>query len=420
MNNMFTRLTSINWNKEAIRKGLQNDEMVALYKKVLATRELARTKTNRADYDEFHYNIEVIGDYCRLYMQENGKYYVFYNNMCDDEKNKTKTVGYADKIFQAKFKELNGLGLQAAFGYSDKCIKRCIPKQFSFCNKKFINQVVRASSIDASSQYPSGCLGLLPDAHDSVWVQGCVKPTAEYPFAFYASGHVAIYNELDTHEWLDSPFRNELFRFGTDYYDLHIVPKEKEETILMKASQYTMDSTWQYFYNIKENALNEEEYEKAKLVMNKTIGCWHKKDKDKKIAFTYDDKGSFQLAHIVAVAIARGNQKILNKVNEIAPLFPLYSILHICVDGIIYKGDGVYGQDKKELGKFKQEFTNCEFLMKGTNVYCAMSNNKCVKFKHASYDLLYNKEIPDNKEDFKIADLDYLGKKERMSDLING
>ena len=419
MNIMFTRLSSINWNTEAIRKGLKNDEMVALYKNVLATRDLAQTKTNRADYDdELHYNIEVVGDYCRLYMKKDGKYYVFYNNMCDDNKNTDKKVGYADKIFQKKFKELNGVGLQAAFGYVDKDVKRCIPKQFSFCNPRYKDKLVRASSIDASSQYPSGCLGTLPDKHTAVYFDHYVEPNEEYPFAFYSSGHVAIYNELDTHEWLDSPFRNELFRFGNDKYDLHILPKEQEETYLCKASPYTMDSTWQYFYNIKEAATNEEEYEQAKLVMNKAIGCWHKKDIDKKVAFTYDDKGSFQLAHIVAVAIARGNQKILNKIKEISPSFPLYSIIHICVDGIIYAGDKIFGQEQSELGKFKQEFSNATFLMRGTNIYCARTTH-CVKFRHAGYDLLDNKEI-DETRDFEFKDLYNLGCKERMSDLLNG
>ena len=157
------------------------------------------------------------------------------------------------------------------------------------------------------------------------------------------------------------------------------------------------------------------EYSLAKLIMNKTIGCWHRKDRDQKDIMTYDDKGSYQLAHIVAVAIARGNQKILNKIDEIG----LIRVAHICVDGIIYLGDDDKSDVEKGLGKFGIEFIGKQFKMTGINVYCAMDKDQCVKFRHGGYDLLYNKEIDEN-SNFTFDDLYHLGCKERIGDIING
>lgn len=419
MNMMYTRLTSINWRQEAIKISLQNDEMIELIKNTKATRELAPTKTNRADFDELHYGLQKHGDYYELYMFKDGKYYVYSNNSMDSNKNNKDTIGRADRIFEKKFVELNGITLRRAFGFVDKDVKRCIPKQFYYINERYINKYIKASSIDASSQYASGCLGALPDKHTAVYYNKHVDPTPEYPFAFYSSGHIAIYGELDTHDWLYHPLRDHLFRFGTGKYDLLQIPKEEEETYLCKASQYTMDSTWQYFYNAKQScAKDSEEYNNAKLVMNKTIGQWHNKDKEEKRIMHYEDHGSYQLAHIVAVAIARGNQKILNKLNEIDPIIPLFSCVHICVDGIIYLGDKVFGQEIPEFGKFSQEYINADFLMKGQNVYCVMKNGECVKFKHGSYDLLYGQPIDENKTDFSFTDLDNLSTKTRVKEII--
>ena len=183
----------------------------------------------------------------------------------------------------------------------------------------------------------------------------------------------------------------------------------------MKASKYEMTDVWNYFYNIKKTFSKGDDYDNAKLIMNKTIGCWHRKDKEKKSIMTYEDHGSYQLAHIVAIAIARGNQKILNMLDKIDPIIPLFSILHICVDGIIYSGDKEYGINESKFGEFSQEFTGAEFMMTGTNIYCARKNGHCVKFKHGGYDLLDGKPI-DEERDFEFDDLYKLSQKERVGD----
>ena len=414
-NNMYRKIHYIDWKKEGCIKVLQNDEMLELVKKVRATRQKASTKTKRTEFDELHYGLDVKGDYVSLYMYEDGKYMIYKNNMMDSTKNSSDNLRKIDYMFDYKFREFNGISIRKAYGFVDRTLKRCIPKQFYYINKSYIGKVVKASSIDASSQYPSGCLGRLPDMHTAILMKGKAKPTEEYPFAFYASGHCAEYGVFDTHDWMGHKFAPYLFRIDkTDPYPLRRLSDDEEETILMKASQYTMDETWRYFYNNKNNMpKGSEDYNLAKLIMNKTIGCWHRKDKDKKSIMTYDDNGSYKLAHIVAIAIARGNQKILDMIDNIG----LNYVLHICVDGIIYMGFRKYGQDNPELGVFSQEFLNADFMMTGINVYCAKQKGKCVKFKHGGFDLLNGEEIDETK-DFDFDDLYNLSAKEHVGDII--
>lgn len=417
MSNMiYRKIKYINWQHEAQIKVISNDEMVELVKKIQSSREKATSKTKRSDFDEFHYGIDKKGDYISLYLFENGKYIIYKNNMMDEAKNKpSATIKKVDSFFDKKFIELNGISLRRAFGFVEKEFKRCIPKQFYFLNPKYLNKQLFASAIDASSQYPSGCLGRLPDSHAAIRMKGRILPSAEFPFAFYTSGHCAEFGVFDTHDWFSNKLASFLFRFSkNEPYPLKLLLDDEEETILMKASDYTMDDIWNYFYKLKqEKEKDSEDYLTAKLVMNKTIGCWHRKDKDRKEIMSYDDHGSYQMAHIVAIAIARGNQKILDMVRKIGPQY----IVQICVDGIIYLGDRKFGEEKAGLGKFSQELLGCDLKIKGMNVYCAIKDGKCVKFKHGGYDLLNGKEI-DEKKEFTFEDLDNLSTKERVGDLI--
>ena len=410
---IYRKINYINWKEEAIKKVLSAEDMKAKLETIKATRTLAKTRTKRVDFDELHYGLDRHGDYLELYLFEDGKYYIYSNNLLDPNKNKEENVGEVDKLFDNKFKELNGLSLRLAYGFTDKAFKRCIPKQFYYINRSYINKLVKASSIDASSQYFSGCLGRLPDSHTAIVIKGRVEPNEEYPFAFYASGHCAEYGVFDTHNWLDSKFSFYLFRRDQrEPWPFRFLKDEDEETILMKASNYTMDSTINYFYNIKNSFEKDTlEYQNAKSIILKIMGCWHRKDKDKKRIKPYDSHDSYRLAHIVAIAIARGNQKILDMVTQIGT----NNAIHICVDGIIYLGNRVYGQEKSELGKFNQEFVNADFKMRDINVYCAKYENG-TKFKHGGYDLLDGKEI-DETQNFDFEDLYKLERTEKLGDI---
>lgn len=413
----FKKLNYIYWGKEAIKVTLPNDQMILKIKKVLNEREKANSKTLRKDFTEKTYGLTKRGDYYELYMMEGGRYYIYASNVMDDSKNKKKAILRPDKLFDAKFIELNGKSLRKAFGFVDKEFKRCIPKQFYYINKRLIGKKVIASSIDASSQYPSGCYGKMPDSHDPLIFDHYEKPTPDYPFAFYPkSGHLAIYGELDTRNWLSSRYVLDLFRIdGDDEYAFHSVPADKDETIMFKASDHELDETWDYFYQNKKMAEKDsQEYLDAKLVMNSAIGCWHRKDRRDTRSMPYSDKGSYQLAHLAAVAIARGNQKILDKCAKIGE----EKILHICVDGIIYTGDTDWSDvSQEDIGKFHADFLGCDFKMLGMNLYAAEKDGSPIKFRHASMDLMDGKKINDSEPHF-IKDLDRLGAKERICDLV--
>lgn len=414
---IWHKVNYINWKDEATKVRLTAAEMKEKLSEIFSARTKSKYKTRREDFTESTYYIDRKGDYVSILLVENGKYIIYSTNIVDDKKNTETTVKNPDRLFDFKFRELNNISVRKAFGFAHKDIKKCIPRQFYYINKKFCNNICTASAIDASSQYPSGCLGRLPDYHTALPVKGRALPTEEYPFAFYASGHCAEKGVFDTHDWLGSPMFPYLFRLDQkEAYPFTPLKNEEECTILMKASEYTMDSTWEYFYaNKKSCPKDSEEYEEAKLIMNKTIGCWHRKDKDKKQIMSYDDHGSYQLAHIVAVAIARGNQKILDMVEKIGYQY----ILHICVDGIIYLGDQQFGIEDTLLGQFAQEFINADFLMKDINVYCARKDNHCIKFKHGGFDLYDNNSI-DETRDFEFEDLNKLSCTQRIGDMING
>lgn len=411
-NKMYNSIKYIYWSKEAHRETISQKEMIMLIEEFSRARTAVSSKTKRSDFTEDTYKLDKHGDYYEMYYYHDGKYYIKSTNGSDNKKNGA-TAKKADRLFDLKFRELNGLSVRKAFGFVGKGLKRCIPKQFYYLNKGFIDVPFLGSSIDASSQYPAGCLGNLPDSHTAIKYKGRAEPTEEYPFAFYKSGHVAEYGKFDTHRWIGSPYMDCLFRFDNDEYAFQPLKDDEEITILMKASSYKMDSTWQYFYDIKQSKAGDE-YEEAKLIMNKTIGCWHRKDKDKKRCMTYEDHGSYQFAHIVAVAIARGNQKILDMVQEINRM----RIAHICVDGIIYAGEDKRGSNVKKMGCFAQEFTGATVVIKDMNVYAAEKNGEPVKFKHGSYDLIYDKPIEDRL--YGINDLEHLSRTVRLGDIVNG
>ena len=89
----------------------------------------------------------------------------------------------------------------------------------------------------------------------------------------------------------------------------------------------------------------------------------------------------YKYAHLAAVTIARANEKMIRFVeNNIGN----EKAIHICVDGCIYIG-GAVSDEKKDFGKFVQEFERCEFQMVGMNCYMAKKDNELKKFKHGAF-----------------------------------
>ena len=89
---------------------------------------------------------------------------------------------------------------------------------------------------------------------------------------------------------------------------------------------------------------------------------------------------------------------------------------HVCVDGIIYIGSEVFGQQKVDLGVFCQEFVGVPTVIRDINVYMAKNKNN-YKFRHAGYDLINGEEIDEDKQ-YDFVDLYNLSAKERIGDII--
>lgn len=372
---VYHELTWIYWRHEGTLVKLSQRDFQAKYNELKAKRTIIKYTCKRDVYsDESVVAIRNISDYTMLYLKENRKYMIYTTNNFDDEKNleDNHKGSRAIQSFSDAFKLRNNTSMLKAFGTAGEQFKRCVPKQFMYKNDSYLHKHLIASSLDGCSQYPSNMCGRLPDSNTMIEIKGRIEPNAEYPFAFYKSGHVAEYQVFDTHTWEFNPYFYCLFRFnewinkdGVKKYNWPIQPckDEEEVTYLMKASKYTLDDIWQEFYD-KRKVDND-----AKIVMNSAIGMMHT-----------EKYTSYKYVHLVAIAIARGNQKILDMCQRIG----YDNIIHICVDGIIYLGSKEYGVNYKQLGVFNQEFTGCDFMISNVNKYIAMKNNKCVKAKHGN------------------------------------
>lgn len=330
--------------------------------------------------------------YYILYTYELGGWFIYTCNIKDDNKNVENindlNIGTLSfKHVSQKFKERNGVGFQKAFGIVEANYKECIPKSFYYCNPLFFNKVINhVSAVDFCSQYPSNLCGILPDAHDKIISPGRIKPNKDYPFAFYInSGELAEFdienNKLryDTGNWKYSIYRTYLYKDNKKF-----INADDEITVLMKASQYQLTEEMNNLYDMRYKFNNKEDVKKYKLMMNSFIGTLHKSNLGNYNRNPY--------AHLAAVAITRGNEKIREFAENLKE-----PVLQIIVDSVITNSDKEYGKQEKKLGSLHQEFTDCDFLMTGCNQYIAMKDNNLVKYAHSACNVLDNGiKIDDN------------------------
>ena len=358
----------INWLKQATIKKVSQDELKNMYNLCVEKGEKAASKTKINDWlKNYTYFLDKKGKYINLYTSIDDNFYIYTTNSIDSAKN-GKSGTDAIKLFVEKFAELNNLNkakaLYMAYGTTDEKIKYCVPKQFYYIKKEMQGKIIpHVSAIDATAHYPSNACGLLPDSKTAKICATRIKPSAEYPFAFYiVSGHVAEYNRFDTHDWIRSPFMLSLF--DNEHLNSINTSEKDEITVLMKASAITMDSTWDFFFK------KRKENPDYKVVMNATIGNFHRQKYN-----------TYMYAHLAAIIIGRANDKQLKMMEQIGT----FKILHTCVDGIIYRGTERLGIDEKIMGTYQQEFLDCDFKMNGTNIYMAMKNNQLIKYKHGAF-----------------------------------
>lgn len=361
------QLKYINWRKEGTLKNLKNEDFKNKLEELRSLGGMpTATQTTRLEFVNHNYRLDLKGSYRYLYTRENSQYIIYTTNILDDNKN-TGMINHSGRIsittLQKEFKNKNGCTFRKAFGYTPEDYKRCIPKSFVYLNLKCCGMIMqRVSAIDGCSQYPSSLCGDLPDAHDCQFYDGTVKPTAEYPFAFYLnSGHIAQYRVFDTHNWLKNYFYRFLFNF--DIFNDKIKPEE-DQTVLMAKSPFNFNDIMRKYYEQRKTDPD------AKMILNSTIGYFHTKN--------YKE---FQLAHLAAVTIARSNQKMLDMIDKIG----INRIIQVVVDGIMYTGTQQFGLEEKKFGTFHQEFISCKAYIRGMNAYIVMDRDKVIKARHGAY-----------------------------------
>lgn len=365
---MRKKINQVFWKKDIPISYIYIREMQEKEKFFLQKGTLAQTKTKMVEWIKNNtYKIDQNGYWKHLYVNEKGKLKHYVCHTLDDSKNKQRLESgegkilnqgtIAIKVENQLFKEINGVTPRVAFGYCDRpLIHKCVPKQLYYINPDLKNRNLKhVSKADFSSHFPASMCGKLPTWKGHLRLSGTVEPTKEYPFAFYIkSGHLAEYGAFDSHKWLNHKMNFSLFG-----ENITIIPKEDDETILCKASEYEYTEVEKklYEYKLKKEKINGVD---AKIVLNSAIGYKHLKNLNSKVC---------RLDHIAAVTIARANQKMVNLYDELGS-----EVLMIVVDGIIYKSTREIGTHVKGLGNLMQEITDCDFRMRGINQYLFMKD----------------------------------------------
>lgn len=286
----------------------------------------------------------------------------------------------ANTIEKELFLKYNGVTERVAFGYCDReVIYKCVPKQLYYIDESSKNKnIEHVSKADISSHYPSNLCGIMPTWKDHLTVDGTVKPSAEYPFAYYIkSGHFAEFNGVDTHKWLNTPLW--FWLFGDNYSPE--VAETDDVTILCKASKYKFDDVVAELYAKKNNGESINGVD-VKIILNASIGYKHLSNLNAK---------QNRLDHLAVVCLARSNDKMIK-------YFRRGETLQIIVDSIIYRGTHEVGGHEKKLGEFKQEITDATFRMRGINQYAFDKNGDILMYSHSGFD--------SNTEIKKLEDID--------------
>ena len=307
-----------------------------------------------------------------LMIYENDKSIKNYITNLKDSKNNNQESPMP--IIKSEFLARTGKSLKQAFGNTEQYFKICVPQPLYYKSILYPDyiKIKNVSVEDFSSHYPAAAVELLPNANTAKKVDRYVKPDEEYRFAFYPeTGHIAVYNEFDTHNyaWNQKIFgaqetKDRLFK--TNY------SKHETYTILMKAADEKLVELRKH-YEIKNTFDKDtDEYQKAKLVLNKFIGMFEMNYESGYKTAPY--------AHLAAVIKWRANIKMFNLIRKIGE----ENIIQVIVDGIIHKGNAV-GSTEKKLGNLIIEAENAELIQRGISQYIVFGD-KIIK-KHQGLDL---------------------------------
>lgn len=266
----------------------------------------------------------------------------------DDEITGTRAFNFVNNLYQKKTK--SRVDIYDDYGYSDELkflIKNCVPSPINYANPAFIYEKLlgRCTKADVSSAYPFEATKSLPTLNDCLVFNNIeVAPSEEYPFAFYPkSGTLAIYNELDTHDFINRP------EYERNSYKPNLI--DDDMTILCKACDKT------YLADIyKEMYSQRKEHPEYKQYMNLSLG------------YMEFNKNPL-LAHIKAVVVARCNTRVL-AISDILTERNIPTLL-IATDSVSWIGPNqpdIVDPDKY-LGAFALEFENCSMNICGAKSY---------------------------------------------------
>ncbi len=371
----------INWSKEGkTDTRLFKEELIS---KVEELKSLGYTQvkhsTIRKNYKPLTFSILARDKYIILTYYDGSKYYKYVTNYKDDKKNDPDI--YKVKVFKEfhdRFKKRTNKTLKESFGSIGQYIKVCVPKNFYYRNSDYPTKTIirNVGKLDFSSMFPSTACGKLPTTEGLIMLEGTVKPNEEYPFAFYVkSGHTAEYGVYDTHDWINSKYKEHILLNKENYQgDIYLSP-DKDRTILMKASTETLDDEMLFQYNVKQSfPKDSKEYKSAKLFLLKIIGMFEQNKKQ-----AYDEK---PFAHLAAIIKCRAIKKMFDLINTVGD----ENVIQIILDGMIYKGKEAYGTKDKYLGACVQEFVDGRMIHLGINGYIIQDDNH-IDGAHAGYDI---------------------------------
>lgn len=276
--------------------------------------------------------------------------------------------------------------------YTD--VKKCVVTPFDYVNPSQLGKELIVSKADVSSAYPTQLKKSVPTFKGCLRVKGRVKPTEDYPFAFYVkSHHLAIYNELDTRKFagtLYPYFPSELTK--RKWIPNDFVRAEEDETILCKA----VDKKYQDVINeicddlySKKNELSE-----SKLFMNAFIGMLHRNSNP-------------TCSCVAAVVIARCANDMINRCKELKKRGATITLVNTDSISWTYDVDTTGICDTvKFLGSFYLEHRNIKMICKSVKAYQFIDEKGIITTKFAGLE----SELKDSLKFGEIMDYDIITK----------
>lgn len=378
----YTRSTypRVHWRKNAQVIFLQSDEewnnKVKFFTdnghKVVAT----RYNSIAYWYDKNSYKIDNRSNSVKCIYASNvdgydSEYVIFKSYVDEDKRDRTSAVGKdAFDALKEEFLADTGYTIKYAFGYTPIDFNDYCPGAIQWYDIHKADRLLRrVRKADISSAYPYQGCKKLPTYNGAIEVNGRVKPTKEYPFAFYkVSHHVAILDEFDTHDYANHKFADcFLVKERRDrLLQTRNIPDDQEVTILMKESEFTLADIMNKWYDAKSSGLDE--YKQRLVAM---IGYMHSINVN---------KGRY-MGHIAAVILLRNNIRIIELYEKL--LSEGCEPFQIAVDSISWIGPTTDIPDReKKLGAFYLEYENVTECITANGNYAIEKDSKILLYKH--------------------------------------